>query len=155
MYTLVALTALSVQLFIPASDACFAAGVCGGGCAPPPPAPVCVSSGCGPGYGCGQYGCHRLRARVASSKTLKIDKSLEGMVRKESCHRLSTTVNDLNKLAQFRPMKRRTIVRKRRTRSSWLAALNAICQTVVYRSAPLLHTPRLPCRYTFPVLPPT
>lgn len=32
------------------SNACFASGVCGGGCAPPPPAPVC-GGGCGGGYG--------------------------------------------------------------------------------------------------------
>ncbi|KAH7732318.1 Protein C56C10.4 [Aphelenchoides avenae] len=79
MFAFVVLTVVSVQVFLPSADACFAAGVCGGGCAPPPPAPVCVSAGCGPGYGCGQYGCHRMRARVASSKTLKIDKSQEGM----------------------------------------------------------------------------
>ncbi|KAI1732035.1 DB module domain-containing protein [Ditylenchus destructor] len=54
-------------------DACFAAGICGPSCAPPPPAPVCAG-GCGGGYGCGQYGCYRLRARVASSKTLRIAK---------------------------------------------------------------------------------
>ncbi|KAE9556114.1 hypothetical protein FO519_000602 [Halicephalobus sp. NKZ332] len=57
---------------LPITDSCFAAGVCGGGCLPPPPAPVC-SSGCGAGFGCGQYGCYRMRARVASSKTLKFD----------------------------------------------------------------------------------
>uniref|UniRef100_A0AC35G121 Uncharacterized protein n=1 Tax=Panagrolaimus sp. PS1159 TaxID=55785 RepID=A0AC35G121_9BILA len=58
-------------IYAPISEACFAAGVCGGGCAPPPPAPSC-GGGCGGGYGCGQYGCYRLRARVASSKTLKL-----------------------------------------------------------------------------------
>ncbi|GMR61685.1 hypothetical protein PMAYCL1PPCAC_31880, partial [Pristionchus mayeri] len=54
------------------SSACFASGVCGGGCAPPPPSPVC-SGGCGQGYGCGQYGCYRMRARAASSRTLKVE----------------------------------------------------------------------------------
>ncbi|KAL7070122.1 hypothetical protein ACQ4LE_010248 [Meloidogyne hapla] len=62
------------------SDACFASGICGGGvgCLPPPP-PPCIPAQCGAGYGCGQYGCYRLRARVASSRTLKINsKDLEG-----------------------------------------------------------------------------
>uniref|UniRef100_A0A1I8BY82 DB domain-containing protein n=1 Tax=Meloidogyne hapla TaxID=6305 RepID=A0A1I8BY82_MELHA len=61
------------------SDACFASGICGGGvgCLPPPP-PPCIPAQCGAGYGCGQYGCYRLRARVASSRTLKINsKDLE------------------------------------------------------------------------------
>uniref|UniRef100_A0AAF5DP49 DB domain-containing protein n=1 Tax=Strongyloides stercoralis TaxID=6248 RepID=A0AAF5DP49_STRER len=52
-------------LYLSFSEACFSSGICGGGCAPPPPAPVC-SSGCGAGYTCGQYGCYRVR-------TLKID----------------------------------------------------------------------------------
>lgn len=60
-----------VLIAVPISEACFAAGVCGPQCLPPPPAPIC-NSGCGAGYGCGSYGCYRLRARVASSKTLKI-----------------------------------------------------------------------------------
>ena len=38
---------------LPLTDSCFAAGVCGGGCLPPPPAPIC-SSGCGSGFGCGE-----------------------------------------------------------------------------------------------------
>uniref|UniRef100_A0A0N4ZBI7 DB domain-containing protein n=1 Tax=Parastrongyloides trichosuri TaxID=131310 RepID=A0A0N4ZBI7_PARTI len=54
------------------TEACFSSGVCGGSCGMPAPAPVC-SGGCGQGYSCGQYGCYRVRARVASSKTLKID----------------------------------------------------------------------------------
>ncbi|GMT36985.1 hypothetical protein PFISCL1PPCAC_28282, partial [Pristionchus fissidentatus] len=70
------LTLLSVSFALLAlvdiSTACFASGVCGGGCAPPPPSPVC-SSGCGAGYGCGHYGC--ARARAASSRTLKVEKS--------------------------------------------------------------------------------
>uniref|UniRef100_A0A914YJ12 Domain of unknown function DB domain-containing protein n=1 Tax=Panagrolaimus superbus TaxID=310955 RepID=A0A914YJ12_9BILA len=61
----------AVLIVAPISEACFASGVCGGGCAPPPPAPSC-GGGCGGGFGCGQYGCYRLRARVASSKTLKL-----------------------------------------------------------------------------------
>ncbi|KAI6222332.1 DB domain-containing protein [Aphelenchoides fujianensis] len=63
-----------LALLRPEVEACFAAGV--GCCGPPPPAPVCAG-GCGPGYGCGQYGCARLRARVASSKTLKLE-DIEG-----------------------------------------------------------------------------
>ncbi|CAD6187475.1 unnamed protein product [Caenorhabditis auriculariae] len=58
---------------IEVSLACFASGVCGGGCPPPPP-PVC-SGGCGMGYGCGQYGCYRARARAASARTLSISES--------------------------------------------------------------------------------
>uniref|UniRef100_A0A183CDU4 Uncharacterized protein n=1 Tax=Globodera pallida TaxID=36090 RepID=A0A183CDU4_GLOPA len=61
------------------SNACFASGICGGGCPPPPP-PPCIPAQCGAGYGCGQYGCYRLRARVASSKTLKLSsKDLDGV----------------------------------------------------------------------------
>ncbi|CAI2350392.1 unnamed protein product [Caenorhabditis sp. 36 PRJEB53466] len=55
------------------SDACFASGICGGGCMPPPP-PVC-SGGCGGGYSCGSYGCYRARAR--GSKTLAFKKDTE------------------------------------------------------------------------------
>jgi hypothetical protein len=71
---------LIINLRIQLSDACFASGICGGGvgCLPPPP-PPCIPAQCGVGYGCGQYGCYRLRARVASSRTLKINsKDLEG-----------------------------------------------------------------------------
>ncbi|CAD5215200.1 unnamed protein product [Bursaphelenchus okinawaensis] len=53
--------------FMQISEACFSSGV--GCCGPPPPAPVC-SGGCSGGYGCGPYGCARLKAR--GSKTLKI-----------------------------------------------------------------------------------
>ncbi|KAL6724984.1 hypothetical protein Aduo_019817 [Ancylostoma duodenale] len=53
------------------SVACFASGVCGGGCPPPPP-PVC-GGGCGGGYSCGHYGCYRARARAASALTLSVD----------------------------------------------------------------------------------
>ncbi|CEF60403.1 Domain of unknown function DB domain-containing protein [Strongyloides ratti] len=70
-YTFTVFLLISV-LYLSISEACFSSGVCGGGCGVPPPAPVC-SSGCGTGYACGQYGCYRVRARVASSKTLKID----------------------------------------------------------------------------------
>uniref|UniRef100_A0A0K0EY22 DB domain-containing protein n=1 Tax=Strongyloides venezuelensis TaxID=75913 RepID=A0A0K0EY22_STRVS len=66
--TIIVFIAMSLSF----TEACFSSGVCGGGCGVPPPAPVC-SSGCGQGYACGQYGCYRVRARVASSKTLKID----------------------------------------------------------------------------------
>uniref|UniRef100_A0AC34Q615 Uncharacterized protein n=2 Tax=Panagrolaimus sp. JU765 TaxID=591449 RepID=A0AC34Q615_9BILA len=67
--------ALALVLFsFSISEACFASGV--GCCGPPPPPPVgCACSG---GYGCGQYGCYRLRARVASSKTLKITSDEDG-----------------------------------------------------------------------------
>lgn len=41
-----------ILIVVPVANACFAAGVCGGGCAPPPPAPSCMG-GCGAGYGCG------------------------------------------------------------------------------------------------------
>ncbi|KAK0419340.1 hypothetical protein QR680_014093 [Steinernema hermaphroditum] len=47
---------------------CYPAGVCGGGCAPPPQ-PVCAPATCQPGYSCGPYGCARNRAR--SALTLK------------------------------------------------------------------------------------
>uniref|UniRef100_A0A914S4I9 Domain of unknown function DB domain-containing protein n=1 Tax=Parascaris equorum TaxID=6256 RepID=A0A914S4I9_PAREQ len=39
------------------------------------PQPVCTG-GCGPGYGCGQYGCYS-RARARSSKTFTGGKSKE------------------------------------------------------------------------------
>lgn len=58
---------LSVEI----SVACFSSGI--GCCGPPPPAPVC-GGGCGGGYACGPYGCARMRARAASSKTVKINK---------------------------------------------------------------------------------
>uniref|UniRef100_A0A914ZL59 Domain of unknown function DB domain-containing protein n=1 Tax=Parascaris univalens TaxID=6257 RepID=A0A914ZL59_PARUN len=55
---------------------CFSSGVCGGGVAcVPMPQPVCTG-GCGPGYGCGQYGCYS-RARARSSKTFTGGKSKE------------------------------------------------------------------------------
>ncbi|CAD5220759.1 unnamed protein product [Bursaphelenchus xylophilus] len=54
-------------LLVHVANACFSSGI--GCCGPPPPAPVCAG-GCGGGYGCGPYGCARLKAR--GSKTLKI-----------------------------------------------------------------------------------
>lgn len=39
---------LALLALVDISSACFASGVCGGGCAPPPPSPVC-SGGCGSG----------------------------------------------------------------------------------------------------------
>ncbi|CAI4233097.1 unnamed protein product [Auanema sp. JU1783] len=68
---LAVLSAIAVQV----SFACFASGVCGGGCPPPPP-PVC-HGGCGGGYGCGQYGCYRMKARARSAKTLSLRGSEE------------------------------------------------------------------------------
>uniref|UniRef100_A0A0M3HTF9 DB domain-containing protein n=1 Tax=Ascaris lumbricoides TaxID=6252 RepID=A0A0M3HTF9_ASCLU len=57
-------------------SACFSSGVCGGGVAcMPMPQSVCAG-GCGPGYGCGQYGCYS-RARARSSKTFTGEKSKE------------------------------------------------------------------------------
>uniref|UniRef100_A0A7E4W3S8 DB domain-containing protein n=1 Tax=Panagrellus redivivus TaxID=6233 RepID=A0A7E4W3S8_PANRE len=68
------LTLALIALFaiaVPVSEACFAAGVCGGGCPPPIPSVGC-SGGCGRGYGCGQFGCYQVRARARTSKTLSI-----------------------------------------------------------------------------------
>ncbi|CAB3399132.1 unnamed protein product [Caenorhabditis bovis] len=58
--------AFALLALIEISLACFASGICGGGCPPPPP-PVCMG-GCGGGYACGRYGC----ARARGSKTLTI-----------------------------------------------------------------------------------
>ncbi|VDL70106.1 unnamed protein product [Nippostrongylus brasiliensis] len=66
------LSLIIVAVTVDLGSACFASGVCGGGCAPPPPAPVC-GGGCGGGYSCGQYGCYRARARAASARTLSIN----------------------------------------------------------------------------------
>ncbi|TKR75848.1 hypothetical protein L596_017084 [Steinernema carpocapsae] len=68
-----ALAVVGIALVAQVSEACFASGICGDGCAPPPP-PTC--GGCGYGYSCGQYGCYR--ARAASSKTLSIASGEEG-----------------------------------------------------------------------------
>ncbi|WKY14552.1 hypothetical protein Q1695_000243 [Nippostrongylus brasiliensis] len=69
---IVTLFLVIVAVTVDLGSACFASGVCGGGCAPPPPAPVC-GGGCGGGYSCGQYGCYRARARAASARTLSIN----------------------------------------------------------------------------------
>ncbi|PIO77075.1 DB module [Teladorsagia circumcincta] len=73
--TFVASSLLLLASYMDFTSACFASGVCGGGCAPPPPAPVCGrgGGGCGGGYSCGQYGCYRARARAASARTLSVD----------------------------------------------------------------------------------
>uniref|UniRef100_A0A7I4Z0U7 DB domain-containing protein n=2 Tax=Haemonchus contortus TaxID=6289 RepID=A0A7I4Z0U7_HAECO len=68
----IASSLLILSTFTDITSACFASGVCGGGCAPPPPAPVC-GGGCGGGYSCGHYGCYRARARAASARTLAVD----------------------------------------------------------------------------------
>ncbi|KAI6197694.1 Protein of unknown function DB domain containing protein [Aphelenchoides besseyi] len=67
--------AVLIALLQPTVDGCFSSGI-GGCCGPPPPSPVC-GGGCGGGYQCGPYGCARMRARVASSKTLKLE-DIEG-----------------------------------------------------------------------------
>ncbi|KAK5984702.1 DB module [Trichostrongylus colubriformis] len=69
---LIASSLLILASSVDFTSACFASGVCGGGCAPPPPAPVC-GGGCGGGYSCGHYGCYRVRARAASARTLSVD----------------------------------------------------------------------------------
>uniref|UniRef100_A0A915EE79 Uncharacterized protein n=1 Tax=Ditylenchus dipsaci TaxID=166011 RepID=A0A915EE79_9BILA len=113
----------------PLTEACFAAGVCGGGggCAPPPP--VC-QGGCGQGYGCGQYGCHRLRARVASSKTLRIAKPKRGEEFEGE--------EEVEASANRRP--------KVQTRNSWPAVKKEIFQTLAWTSALSELTLRLLCR---------
>ncbi|PAV62416.1 hypothetical protein WR25_08561 isoform A [Diploscapter pachys] len=70
MHLLVSTVIFSAYLIVP-STTCLAAGVCGGGCMPPPPMPSCMG-GCGGGYACGSNGCYRMRARAKSSKTLSI-----------------------------------------------------------------------------------
>ncbi|UMM28210.1 hypothetical protein L5515_011151 [Caenorhabditis briggsae] len=67
------LTVSCLVALVSISEACFASGICGGGCPPPPP-PMC-SGGCGGGYSCGSYGCYRARAR--GSKTLSFKKKSE------------------------------------------------------------------------------
>ncbi|CAJ0931777.1 unnamed protein product, partial [Mesorhabditis belari] len=78
MSSLLILTAL-----LETSLGCLSAGVCGmaGGCGGgyvPPPMPSC-GGGCGPGYGCGSYGCYRLATRAHSSKTLRIPEQSDQM----------------------------------------------------------------------------
>uniref|UniRef100_A0A1I7TUX4 DB domain-containing protein n=1 Tax=Caenorhabditis tropicalis TaxID=1561998 RepID=A0A1I7TUX4_9PELO len=51
---------------------CVASGTCGlGPCFNPLPAlpSPCASSGCGPGFSCGSYGCYRTKARVHAAGT--------------------------------------------------------------------------------------
>ncbi|UMM16879.1 hypothetical protein L5515_013705 [Caenorhabditis briggsae] len=59
--------ALKFEVFI-----CVASGTCGlGPCFNPLPAlpSPCASSGCGPGFSCGSYGCYRTKARVHAAGT--------------------------------------------------------------------------------------
>uniref|UniRef100_A0A914DY18 Domain of unknown function DB domain-containing protein n=1 Tax=Acrobeloides nanus TaxID=290746 RepID=A0A914DY18_9BILA len=65
---------------LPYNEACFSSG-CGPTCGPPPPPPIGgCGGGCSPGYACGGYGCYKVRAKVASSKTLKIDEDETGAI---------------------------------------------------------------------------
>ncbi|CAP25054.1 Protein CBG04322 [Caenorhabditis briggsae] len=58
--------------FWSSANACVASGTCGlGPCFNPLPAlpSPCASSGCGPGFSCGSYGCYRTKARVHAAGT--------------------------------------------------------------------------------------
>ncbi|PAV75379.1 hypothetical protein WR25_14859 [Diploscapter pachys] len=53
---LISLVVLSIIVY---SEQCAQCGICGPACGPPPtPAPTCA---CAKSYGCGQYGCFRMR----------------------------------------------------------------------------------------------
>uniref|UniRef100_A0A1I7Z594 DB domain-containing protein n=1 Tax=Steinernema glaseri TaxID=37863 RepID=A0A1I7Z594_9BILA len=67
MYLLLGLLAVLVQLIVKETAACASSGCC----APPPSSVSC--GGCGGGYGCGRYGCYKIRHRVASAKTVAVD----------------------------------------------------------------------------------
>ncbi|KAK6027132.1 DB module [Ostertagia ostertagi] len=115
-----------VQLlaFLPASNACFASGVCGGiglglggpcmgglgGIPPIPPPPCAGGMGCGVGYSCGAYGCYRSRARVHGAGTVHNGPVLMGSER-------------------FSRFRRPEMSRDPTTCYSWTVASSAVCQT--------------------------
>ncbi|KAK0397457.1 hypothetical protein QR680_002137 [Steinernema hermaphroditum] len=72
MRTLIFLLGLIALLMVKKTSACTSSGCCS------PPPPVLSCGGCGGGYGCGRYGCYKLKHRVASSKTLALDREDEG-----------------------------------------------------------------------------
>uniref|UniRef100_A0A1I7ZGQ8 DB domain-containing protein n=1 Tax=Steinernema glaseri TaxID=37863 RepID=A0A1I7ZGQ8_9BILA len=63
---LVAAVVVALTVFPDHADTCAANGVCGASpaCYQAQPAVGC-GGGCGPRYGCGNYGCYRMRARAA------------------------------------------------------------------------------------------
>ncbi|KAK0412989.1 hypothetical protein QR680_006523 [Steinernema hermaphroditum] len=65
---IVAVVVVGLSVFPESADTCAANGVCGASpyCYAPQPAVGC-GGGCGPRYGCGNYGCYRMRARAANN----------------------------------------------------------------------------------------